>query len=511
MFHDLTENEPQNPALLTNSLVAEHGGQIIAEMRTSDGYINATKMCASGGKHWAHYWRSDGAQAFVQALASNVQKRMLDLVISQRGGDHSGTWVHHRVAIHLAMWISPEFAVAVTNLVERYLTGRITTIESQEAAQSASNALVLRTNNIELAAIESAGFNKNVLGNQLYFGIPGNKLVFEKSLDGGFGVKFGITREGNERNRFKDHVAEYGGFRLLDCLQCKYPDLLETKIKHMVKIQSRQVFGKAENKTYRDTELVFVRDQEEYNDLVYAAKELVDSINQQENDQIEIILAKEKTIQAEELTKQEQERTKQSETHERIRHAEELTKQEREKTRQLELQLEILRIQSLQTNTTTNTPPSSDNMEVDEAPTYQVQQRYTAADPIPLLVDPIGLTECYQQWLQIKDYFICVPQPPWKEKFGANAAQHKLRYSRMRPFLQYMDKYGTTPDSVSEIIQKLDDIRLELRLTPSAFVKQCFYMLYHPSPSVENKLPITRNDMLQLMHTRRLPIDVNRF
>jgi hypothetical protein len=503
MFLVSDHNEPLASVLLTNSLVAEHGGQVIAEMRTSDGYINATKMCASGGKQWAHYWRSDGAQAFVQALASNMQKRMLDLVISQRGGDHSGTWVHHRVAIHLAMWISPEFAVAVTNLVERYLTGRLTTIESQEAAQSASNALVLRTNNIELAAIESAGFNKNVLGNQLYFGIPGNKLVFEKSLDGGFGVKFGITREGNERNRFKDHVAEYGGFRILDCLQCKYPDLLETKIKHMVKIQSRQVFGKAENKTYRDTELVFVRDQEEYNDLVYAAKELVDSINQQENDQIEIVLAKEKTRQAEEQTKQAEAQWKQ---------AEEQTKQEREKTRQLELQLEILRLQNQQHTPIHN--QNLDNMEVDEVavaedmPTYQVQQRYTAADPIPLLTDPIGLYECYQQWLQIKDYYICVPQPPWKEKFGANAAQHKLRYSRMRPFVQYMDKYGTTIERANELIQSLDDIRHELRLTPSAFIKQCVYVLYHPSQSVESKLPITRGELLQMMQQRRLPVDI---
>lgn len=490
MFLDSVQAEPNASASLTNSLVAEHGGQVIAEMRASDGYVNASKMCASGGKRWYDYIRIESTQAYFNVLSSKTGIPALDLVISQRGGDHSGTWVHHRVAIHLAMWISPEFAVAVTNLVERYLTGKLTTLESQEAAQSISNALVVRTNNTEVATIESAGFNKHVLGNQLYFGIPGPKLVFETNLDGGFGIKFGITREGNESRRFKDHVAEYGGFRILDCLQCKDPDLLETKIKHMAIIQSRRVFGKVQNKLHRDTELVYVRNQDDYNDIVYTAKELVDSINQQSKDQIEIILAKEKTRQAEEQTKQ-----------------------ERERTRQLELQLEILRLQNQQHTTHTE---NVDNMEIDEtvtyaedAPKYQVQQRYTAADPIPLLAEPIGLTECYQQWLQIKDYFICVPQPPWKEKFGANAAAHKLRYSRMRPFLQYMDKYGTTVERVHEIIQSLDAIRHELRLTPSAFIKQCFYVLYHPSPSVEKKLPITRNDILQMMRTGCLPIDVS--
>lgn len=39
--------------------------------------------------------------------------------------DSRGTWVHKRVAIHLAQWICPEFAVWVTDLVDRFATGQL--------------------------------------------------------------------------------------------------------------------------------------------------------------------------------------------------------------------------------------------------------------------------------------------------------------------------------------------------------------------------------------------------
>ncbi len=42
--------------------------------------------------------------------------------------------MHRKVAIHLAMWISPEFAVFVVNIADRFLTGQLTTEESLTAA-----------------------------------------------------------------------------------------------------------------------------------------------------------------------------------------------------------------------------------------------------------------------------------------------------------------------------------------------------------------------------------------
>lgn len=55
-----------------SSILVQHEG-LVAEMRASDGYVNATKMCKSGRKQWSHYYRlAPGQQVHDQHLASCV-------------------------------------------------------------------------------------------------------------------------------------------------------------------------------------------------------------------------------------------------------------------------------------------------------------------------------------------------------------------------------------------------------------------------------------------------------
>jgi len=115
---------PPVPNPLLSSLTAEHGGRVITEIR-HDGYVNATNMCQTGGKRWYNYFVNDTTKTFLNELSSNTKIPVLELVQSSRGGAHTGTWVHHQVAIHLAMWISPVFAVAVTTLVTRFFAGHV--------------------------------------------------------------------------------------------------------------------------------------------------------------------------------------------------------------------------------------------------------------------------------------------------------------------------------------------------------------------------------------------------
>ena len=42
------------------------------------------------------------------------------------GGKYPGTWVHRKVAYHLAQWISPKFAVQVSLILdELFITGKV--------------------------------------------------------------------------------------------------------------------------------------------------------------------------------------------------------------------------------------------------------------------------------------------------------------------------------------------------------------------------------------------------
>jgi KilA-N domain len=97
-------------------------------IQREDGYWNATAMCKANGKEWSNYRLTDGANAYADALSRSLGIPR-DLLIQQNmtGPNHlRGTWVHQRIAIHLAQWCNPRFAVMVTGWVEELLTkGRV--------------------------------------------------------------------------------------------------------------------------------------------------------------------------------------------------------------------------------------------------------------------------------------------------------------------------------------------------------------------------------------------------
>jgi len=83
------------------------------QRRQVDGYVNASAMCRAGGRRWNHYQANDRTQAYIHALAADAGIPATGLVLSISGGrpELQGTWIHPRLAVDLARWISPAFAV----------------------------------------------------------------------------------------------------------------------------------------------------------------------------------------------------------------------------------------------------------------------------------------------------------------------------------------------------------------------------------------------------------------
>jgi hypothetical protein len=92
----------------------------------ADGMINATALCKAGGKKLNDYTRLKTTQEYLKALENNTGIPVLDLIISDTGGNHEGTWIHRKVGYHIAQWISPDFAVKVSNILdELFITGKV--------------------------------------------------------------------------------------------------------------------------------------------------------------------------------------------------------------------------------------------------------------------------------------------------------------------------------------------------------------------------------------------------
>jgi hypothetical protein len=83
------------------------------QRRLIDGYVNATAMAKAGGKHLPHYMANDRTSQYMEALSGSVgiPTDLLRQTITTGPNEQRGTWIHPRLAVDLARWISPAFAV----------------------------------------------------------------------------------------------------------------------------------------------------------------------------------------------------------------------------------------------------------------------------------------------------------------------------------------------------------------------------------------------------------------
>lgn len=97
------------------------------DQRANDGYINGTSMCKAAGREFGHYNSNQSTKDFLIELSAEIGIPISDLVYTTVGGTPrlQGTWVHPRVAIHLAQWASPKFAVLVSKWVFEWMSGGI--------------------------------------------------------------------------------------------------------------------------------------------------------------------------------------------------------------------------------------------------------------------------------------------------------------------------------------------------------------------------------------------------
>jgi hypothetical protein len=88
--------------------------------------VNATQMCQAAGKRWIKYYDNDKTKSYIQYIETKVRIRTLDLIKSNRGGDHSGTMVHRLIAYDLASWLSQDVKLQFYMWNdELLLTGRV--------------------------------------------------------------------------------------------------------------------------------------------------------------------------------------------------------------------------------------------------------------------------------------------------------------------------------------------------------------------------------------------------
>ena len=116
-------------------------------MMKDTGYVNATKLCRSGGKEYKDWVRLKGSQELIQALERNLAlENTHDTTAStlEKAGEQicapafpckiiltanytdadrliSGTYCHPDLIPHIACWVSPAFALMVSKIVNYFI------------------------------------------------------------------------------------------------------------------------------------------------------------------------------------------------------------------------------------------------------------------------------------------------------------------------------------------------------------------------------------------------------
>ena len=97
----------------------------------ADGYINATALCKNAGKLFADWYRSSSAKEFLEELSSVMGIPISSLVQASRGVQkggtpkEQGTWIYPDIAINLAQWLSPKYAVWVAQTIKKVHSGEL--------------------------------------------------------------------------------------------------------------------------------------------------------------------------------------------------------------------------------------------------------------------------------------------------------------------------------------------------------------------------------------------------
>jgi hypothetical protein len=115
-------------------------------LQRGDGYWNATAMCKASGKEWSNYRQDKGTDEFLASLSSSlgIPRDVLVQTVGSGPNELRGTWIHRRVAIHLALWSNADFAVQVSGWVEELLThGRVQLAPEGQTLQPYSSRVML--------------------------------------------------------------------------------------------------------------------------------------------------------------------------------------------------------------------------------------------------------------------------------------------------------------------------------------------------------------------------------
>lgn len=121
-------NDDNEHQIIEYELMTKEGKKFVLpiEPKGTMTMVNATLLAKPMNKLVKDYLRLDSTKEYIEALKEQLQIKGFDttniIIIKQHGNHkHQGTWVHRKIAIHMAGWINPRFGVQMNDWIEELL------------------------------------------------------------------------------------------------------------------------------------------------------------------------------------------------------------------------------------------------------------------------------------------------------------------------------------------------------------------------------------------------------
>jgi hypothetical protein len=110
---------------MSTHIITAHYGAMPVLFQT-DAFINAGQIARQFSKKANDYLKSDRTQDYIKAMSSFLDIKENQIVIVRNGAPETGggTWLHPKLAIDFARWLSADFAVWCDMQIEKILHNR---------------------------------------------------------------------------------------------------------------------------------------------------------------------------------------------------------------------------------------------------------------------------------------------------------------------------------------------------------------------------------------------------
>ncbi|VVN58377.1 hypothetical protein PS684_03154 [Pseudomonas fluorescens] len=112
---------------MNNVIPLTYEGKVV--QFNADGWLHATKIAERFGKKPGHWLELDSTKEYIARLSermtkSNVGKSDITLVKTRRGNSTtSGSWLHPKLAVKFARWLSVDFEIWCDEQIDALLRG----------------------------------------------------------------------------------------------------------------------------------------------------------------------------------------------------------------------------------------------------------------------------------------------------------------------------------------------------------------------------------------------------